>query len=81
MGTIHSIVATLRKICLHPYLFEYPLTDNNEYLVDEQLIRKSGKFAVLDRLLSGLLERKHKVKKQCLKELSLFHRHHNFKNN
>lgn len=61
LGSIPCMLMTLRKICLHPYLFDYPLTEEKEHLIDEDLIRKSGRFAVLDCLLSGLLERNHKV--------------------
>lgn len=55
------MMMAMRKICLHPYLYEYPLTEDGEYKIDEDIVRLSGKFSVLDRLLAGLLLRGHKV--------------------
>jgi len=52
----------LRKTTNHPYLIEYPLTDDGIfYLVDDNIVEKSGKMKVLDQLLMALLERGHKV--------------------
>jgi len=52
----------LRKTTNHPYLIEYPLTDDGIfYLVDDKIVEKSGKMKVLDQLLKALLERGHKV--------------------
>merc|ERR1712051_712977 len=52
----------LRKTTNHPYLIEYPLTDDGIfYLVDDNIVEKSGKMKVLDQLLTALLERGHKV--------------------
>uniref|UniRef100_A0A915HXE0 Lymphoid-specific helicase n=1 Tax=Romanomermis culicivorax TaxID=13658 RepID=A0A915HXE0_ROMCU len=51
----------LRKICLHPYLVEYPLTHDGEYKVDDQLLKTSGKLLVFDRLITALIEKKHKM--------------------
>ena len=45
-----------------PYLIEYPLTEDGIfYLVDDNIVEKSGKMKVLDQLLTALLERGHKV--------------------
>ncbi|KAG8184685.1 hypothetical protein JTE90_013078 [Oedothorax gibbosus] len=51
----------LRKICCHPYLISYPLDSYGEYLVDENIVRNSGKLRVLDVLLTELKKRGHKV--------------------
>jgi len=52
----------LRKSTNHPYLIEYPLTDDGLfYHVDDNIIEKSGKMKVLDQLLTALLERGHKI--------------------
>jgi ATP-dependent DNA helicase len=52
----------LRKTTNHPYLIEYPLTEDGIfYLVDDNIVEKSGKMKVLDQLLMALLERGHKV--------------------
>ena len=43
-------------------MIEYPLTDDGIfYLVDDNIVEKSGKMKVLDQLLTALLERGHKV--------------------
>jgi SNF2 family DNA or RNA helicase len=46
----------LRKVCNHPYL----LLDE-DYLEDEDLIRTSGKFDLLDRMLPKFKATRHKV--------------------
>ena len=38
----------MRKVCNHPYLFL------NEYPIDENLVRVSGKFELLNRMLPKL---------------------------
>lgn len=52
----------LRRICCHPYMISYPLDPtNDQYLVDENIVRSSGKLMVLDVLLTALKKRGHKV--------------------
>ncbi|EGC35551.1 hypothetical protein DICPUDRAFT_55110, partial [Dictyostelium purpureum] len=46
----------LRKICNHPYLFY-----DEEYPIDDNLIRYAGKFDLLDRLLPKLKAAGHRV--------------------
>eukprot|EP00123_Amoebidium_parasiticum_P014614 comp22573_c4_seq6/m.34468 comp22573_c4_seq6/g.34468 ORF comp22573_c4_seq6/g.34468 comp22573_c4_seq6/m.34468 type:complete len:614 (-) comp22573_c4_seq6:174-2015(-) len=58
---LNNIVMQLRKICNHPYLLEYPLTDSLEYRVDQELISSCGKFMLLDRLLPALKAGGHRV--------------------
>jgi ATP-dependent helicase STH1/SNF2 len=50
----------LRKICNHPYMF---LDYNNKLLehINEMIIRSSGKFELLDRILDKLISTGHKV--------------------
>eukprot|EP00929_Paragymnodinium_shiwhaense_P022675 TRINITY_DN14423_c1_g1_i1.p1 TRINITY_DN14423_c1_g1~~TRINITY_DN14423_c1_g1_i1.p1 ORF type:complete len:455 (-),score=114.66 TRINITY_DN14423_c1_g1_i1:135-1499(-) len=52
---INNALMQLRKIALHPYLFQAT------YEVDEGLVKSSGKLEALDRLLPKLLKFKHKV--------------------
>ena len=43
-------------------MIEYPLTEDGIfYLVDDNIVEKSGKMKVLDQLLMALLERGHKI--------------------
>lgn len=48
----------LRKICNHPYLFE---AETGATFPQEHLIRTSGKFALLDRILPKLRAAGHRV--------------------
>ncbi|KMZ88363.1 helicase [Plasmodium vivax Brazil I] len=50
-----NMVMQLRKVVNHPYLFL------QEYNIDEYLIKCSGKFEVLDRMLPKLLRFRHKT--------------------
>ncbi|KAJ2825815.1 putative ATPase, partial [Coemansia furcata] len=54
-----------RKVCQHPYLFDFPVKNpsdpESEFLIDEQLVRSSGKLLVLDRLLPDLFAKGHRV--------------------
>jgi hypothetical protein len=58
---LQNVVMQLRKVCSHPYLFDWPLDENNQYVLDDQLINASGKMLLLNRLLDELFERGHKV--------------------
>ena len=51
----------LRKCCNHPYLLEFPMTPEGEFRIDEDLVTSCGKVMLLDRLLSALISRGHKV--------------------
>lgn len=46
----------LRKVVNHPYLFL-----ENKPVIDEILVRSSGKFVVLDNILSKFKVTKHRV--------------------
>ncbi|XP_040577112.1 lymphoid-specific helicase [Lepeophtheirus salmonis] len=58
-----NITMDLRKITNHPYLIEYPLSeDGNFYRSDKDMIDACGKLKVLDQLLNELIvKRNHKV--------------------
>ena len=59
---LQNVVMQLRKVCSHPFLFDWPLDPRTQQpVVDEQLVDASGKMMVLERLLEALFERGHKV--------------------
>jgi len=53
--SMQNSLMQLRKICNHPYLFL------NEYRLDRELFRVSGKFEVLDRMIPKLVHFGHKI--------------------
>jgi SNF2 family DNA or RNA helicase len=54
----------LRKVCNHPYLFNF-----YNYNIDEDLIRSSGKFVLLDHMIPKLISHNHRV---CFLQIILF---------
>eukprot|EP01038_Epipyxis_sp_PR26KG_P004082 gene4082-5828_t len=54
-GGLNNTIMQLRKVCNHPYLFV------RDYQIDEDLIRISGKFELLDRMLPKLQAAGHRV--------------------
>ncbi|KAG6893095.1 hypothetical protein C0992_011288 [Termitomyces sp. T32_za158] len=59
---LQNAVMQLRKVCSHPFLFDWPLDPTTQQLVmNDDLVNASGKMMVLDRLLRELFKRKHKV--------------------
>lgn len=59
---LQNMVMQLRKVCSHPFLFDWPVDPNTmEPVLGEELVSASGKMMVLDRLLRELFRRKHKV--------------------
>ncbi|XP_069756937.1 lymphoid-specific helicase isoform X2 [Narcine bancroftii] len=59
---MQNVLMLLRKCCNHPYLIEYPLDcRTQEFKIDEELVKSSGKFLILDRMLPELSKRGHKV--------------------
>ncbi|XP_033733127.1 lymphoid-specific helicase-like [Pecten maximus] len=59
---LRGVMMQLRKCCNHPYLLEYPLDpDTGNFKVDEDIVKKSGKMLLLDRMLKELKSRDHKV--------------------
>ena len=51
----NNVIMQLQKICNHPYLFR------DEWDVDINMIRASGKFELMDRMLVKLKATKHRV--------------------
>lgn len=52
----------LKKISNHPYLVHMPLSPGrSSVLVDENIVKASGKFLILDAMLSKLKLLGHKV--------------------
>ncbi|CAE6465298.1 unnamed protein product [Rhizoctonia solani] len=59
---LQNVVMQLRKVCSHPYLFDWPAEPgSDDCIVDETLVGLSGKMLLLERMLDELLKRKHKV--------------------
>ncbi|KAJ7324465.1 hypothetical protein JRQ81_017485 [Phrynocephalus forsythii] len=59
---LQNIMMLLRKCCNHAYLIEYPLDPvTQQFKVDEDLVKSSGKLLLLDRMLPELKKRGHKV--------------------
>ncbi len=64
IGNMHleNMVMQLRKICCHPYLFDWPREPNTGLQsIDENLIYASGKMLMMNRLLDALFAKGHKV--------------------
>lgn len=61
-NNLQNALMQLRKICNHPFVF--PEVDDDfstGTAVDEQIVRVSGKFELLDRILPKLFATGHKV--------------------
>lgn len=59
---LQNAVMQLRKVCSHPFLFDWPIdAKTHNPVLGEELVNASGKMMVLDRLLRELFERRHKV--------------------
>ncbi|KAL5513905.1 hypothetical protein ACEPAG_2666 [Sanghuangporus baumii] len=59
---LQNAVMQLRKVCSHPFLFDWPIDlKTGEEVINEELVNASGKMLVLDRLLTELFKRGHKV--------------------
>ncbi|KAK0557467.1 putative ATPase [Tilletia horrida] len=59
---LENIVMQLRKVCCHPFLFDWPIDrDAGCKVVNEDLINASGKMLMLNRLLDALFAKGHKV--------------------
>ncbi|KAF9929366.1 hypothetical protein FBU30_001632 [Linnemannia zychae] len=60
--SLKNVVMQLRKVCNHPFLFDWPLDPStNLPVVSEDLLNASGKMLILNRLLDALFARGHKV--------------------
>mmetsp|Transcript_4425 Transcript_4425/g.6197 ORF Transcript_4425/g.6197 Transcript_4425/m.6197 type:complete len:783 (-) Transcript_4425:63-2411(-) len=60
-SSLQNMLVQLRKVCNHPYLFDWPQDKDGEDIVDERLVKASGKLQILDRLLPRLKSEGHKV--------------------
>ncbi|KAI8368785.1 SNF2 family N-terminal domain-containing protein [Blakeslea trispora] len=59
---LQNLVMQLRKVCNHPFLFDWPIDPaTNTPILSNELAAQSGKVLLLDRLLTGLFDRGHKV--------------------
>jgi len=58
---LNSLCIQLRKNCAHPDLLEAAFGTTSLYPPVNKLLEQCGKFQLLDRLLTSLLARKHKV--------------------
>jgi len=59
---LQNAVMQLRKVCSHPFLFDWPIdAETHNPVLGEELVNASGKMMVLDRLLKALFGRGHKV--------------------
>jgi SNF2 family DNA or RNA helicase len=54
-GGLNNAIMQLRKVCNHPFLFL------SEWFMDEDMVRASGKFELLDRILPKLKAAGHRV--------------------
>ncbi|WOL16984.1 ATP-dependent DNA helicase DDM1 [Canna indica] len=60
-GQLNNLLIQLRKNCNHPDLLHSAYDGSSFYPPIEKLLEQCGKFQLLDRLLTLLLARKHKV--------------------
>lgn len=59
---LQNTVMQLRKVCSHPFLFEWPVDERTRQpIINEDLVHASGKMMMLERLLDELFARGHKV--------------------
>lgn len=58
---INNVIMQLRKNCNHPDLITSQVDQSLEYPSPEELVEQCGKFKLLDRLLTRLKARGHKV--------------------
>lgn len=62
MMHLENVVMQARKICNHPFLFDWPVNmETGTLVVNKDLINASGKMLMLNQLLDNLFQRGHKV--------------------
>ena len=60
--SLQNMVMQLRKVCSHPFLFDWPVDpETRQPVLNDELATASGKMMVLERLLDELFKRGHKV--------------------
>ncbi|GAU14882.1 hypothetical protein TSUD_46750 [Trifolium subterraneum] len=79
--SLQNLTMQLRKCCNHPYLF---VGDYDMYRCKEEIVRASGKFELLDRLLPKLRRAGHRVllfsqMTRLMDTLEVYLRLHDFK--
>lgn len=60
-NSLQNKLMQLRKVCNHPYLFDWPQNTNGDDIVDENIIYSSGKLVTIDRILQRMKKEDHKV--------------------
>ncbi|KAK9678263.1 hypothetical protein RND81_11G199700 [Saponaria officinalis] len=60
-GKLNNLMVQLRKNCNHPDLLESAFNGSYDYPPVEEIVEQCGKFQLLDRLLTKLFARNHKV--------------------
>lgn len=59
---LQNTIMQLRKVCSHPFLFDWPLDPiTMQPILNQELVSASGKMMLLNQLLTELFARKHKV--------------------
>ena len=56
-----NVYMMLRKCCNHPYLLEYPMTEDGQFRIDDEIITSCGKVRILDQMLPALMRDGHKT--------------------
>ena len=51
---LNNMLMQLRKVCNHPYLFDWPKDDGGHDIIDEALVTASAKMVLTDRILTRL---------------------------
>jgi ATP-dependent DNA helicase len=59
--SLQNILMQLRKCCNHPFLFQFPMSVNDEPIVDERIVSYCGKLVLLDKMLKHFKANGHKV--------------------
>jgi hypothetical protein len=50
-SSLENVMMQMRKCCNHPYLFEAPVDDEGNWIIDNRLMECSGKMKLLDNML------------------------------
>ena len=70
---LQNVLMQLRKCCNHPYLLEHPINpETQQYIIDESLVKVSGKMKLLDQMLPELKKQGHKVSTPVFYRLCAF---------
>jgi len=60
-SSLQNMLMQLRKCCNHPYLFEWPVDNKGNEIIDKNLITASGKTILLGRMLPRFKAEGHKI--------------------